>query len=106
MSDVMSREEVQTYLEKLLGSENVYFNRPENLKLEYPCIVYSRKGYDVVNADNEPYKLVQRYDVLYIYKKVSDSKLVDELVKIPKISLDREYIADGLHHASFNMYIY
>lgn len=106
MASIKTREEVQKLLEKLLGSENVYFNRPENMKLEYPCIIYSRKGYVKRNADDIPYKLDQRYDVLYIYNKVSGSELVDKLVETPAFVLDREYISDGLYHASFLLHIY
>lgn len=30
----------------LLGSNNVYFQPPESVKLNYPCIKYSRVGID------------------------------------------------------------
>ena len=35
-----SRLELQTLLEDLLESTNVYYQPPENLKMEYPCIRY------------------------------------------------------------------
>ena len=34
------RVELQAYLEKILGSENVYYQPPSNVKMEYPAIKY------------------------------------------------------------------
>ena len=54
----MSRRiELQTILEGLLGSENVYFQPPENLKMKYDCIRYSRTKIKTVFADDTPYAL-------------------------------------------------
>jgi len=36
------RLELQEVLESLLGSRNVYFQPPLNLKMNYPCIIYKR----------------------------------------------------------------
>ena len=36
-----SRLELQTLLEEILGSRNVYFQPPESVKMNYPAIVYS-----------------------------------------------------------------
>lgn len=36
------RYELQAVLEGILGSGNVYFQPPENLKMRYDCIVYER----------------------------------------------------------------
>ena len=39
-----SRPNLQTMLEQILGSRNVYFQPPESLKLNYPAIVYKRSN--------------------------------------------------------------
>ena len=39
-------------LVEILGTDHVYFQPPENFKLEYPAIVYSRKQISNRFADN------------------------------------------------------
>ena len=46
------RYELQAVLEGILGSGNVYFQPPENLKVRYDCIVYERSEIETVHADN------------------------------------------------------
>ena len=36
-----NRIELQTLLEELLGSKNVYYQPPNNLSMSYPAILYS-----------------------------------------------------------------
>ena len=48
------RYELQAVLEGILGSGNVYFQPPENLKVRYDCIVYERSEIETVHADNAP----------------------------------------------------
>ena len=42
MSMKRTRLTLQTKLEDLLGSKHVYYQPPENLKMEYPAIRYSK----------------------------------------------------------------
>lgn len=51
-----SRLELQSELEKILGSRNVYFQPPASVKIKYPAIVYSRKSIDNNFANNTVYK--------------------------------------------------
>ena len=51
-----SRPNLQTKLEQILGSRNVYFQPPESIKLNYPAIVYKRSNIQNTFADNEVYK--------------------------------------------------
>ena len=54
-------------LRNLLGSSNVYFQPPENLKMKFPCIVYERAKLEPDFADNVPYKIDKVYYVTCIY---------------------------------------
>ena len=42
------RLELQSELEKILGSRNVYYQPLPSLKLQYPCIVYERNPGDPI----------------------------------------------------------
>lgn len=98
-----TRLELQTILENLLGSRNVYFQPPENLKISYPCIIYKRK--DLYNhfADNNPYISDKQYMVTVIDKN-PDSTIPDKVAALPKSRYDRHYTADNLNHDVFTLY--
>ncbi len=40
------------FLVSLLGSDNVYFQPPPTVKMQYPCIVYKRDYLNTEFADN------------------------------------------------------
>ena len=97
------RLSLQTTLEAILGSENVYFQPPEKFKFVYPCIVYSRDGGPSQFADNIPYKNYRRYSVTVIDIN-PDSTIPEKVAMLPICSFDRHYIVDNLHHDVYNLY--
>lgn len=100
----MSRRiELQTLLETILGSRNVYFQPPATLKMNYDCIRYERAKIDSVYADNRPYQLHDRYQLTVIYRD-PDSELPRKIAALPMCSHERHYTADNLHHDIFNLY--
>lgn len=86
-----------------LGSRNVYFQPPETIKMNYPCIVYERASNDTRFADNRPYKSIRRYTATIIDKN-PDSQLPDKLGGLPLCRLNRVYTADNLNHYVFDIY--
>lgn len=90
------RLELQAYLEQILGSRRVYFQPPENLKMEYPCIRYKLKNIDVEHADDMPYLKHKSYELIYIDAD-PDNQMIDTLSDLPMCRFDRTYAADGLH---------
>lgn len=95
--------ELQTLLETVLGSNNVYFQPPESIKLLYPCIVYKLDKIDSTFADDQAYSHTKRYSVTIIDKS-PDSLIVNKLLALPKCSLDRCFSADNLNHYNFNLH--
>jgi len=92
---------LQALLETLCP--NVYFQPPENLKLEYPCIVYNRDSADTQFAGNLPYKYDKRYELKYIDRK-PDSLVPDKIARLPKCVFNRFFVVDGLNHDVFTLY--
>ncbi len=97
------RTELQTILEGIIGSKNVYFQPPENLKMKYDCIVYERSQIVPSYADNHPYSLHDRYQVTAIYKN-PDSDLPKKIASLPTCSHERHYTVNNLNHDVFNLY--
>ena len=98
-----SRLELQSFLEGLMGSRNVYYQPPPTLQMKYPAIVYSRTSGDTTFADNIPYRFMHRYQITLIDPD-PDSKILDRIAQLPYCVMDRHYVADNLNHDSFQLY--
>ena len=81
---------------------HLYFQPPESVKLEYPCIVYHLRTMTAKYADDKPYTINIGYDITYITRSPA-SQVPTRLVKEPMFGFDRYYPADNLHHYSYTM---
>ncbi len=97
------RLSLQETLANILGSNNVYFQPPETIKLQYPCIIYERSDIDQMYADNRTYMSMVRYSVTLITRS-PESDLVKAILELPYCSYDRYYAADTLNHDVFILY--
>ena len=98
-----SRIDLQTLLETLLGSENVYYDPPTSLSMKYPAIRYSKSDIDTVYANNSTYKSMKRYEIIVIDKK-ADNPVIEKLLNLPYCSFDRHYKSDNLNHDVLILY--
>lgn len=98
-----SRLKLQTELEELLGSENVYFQPPSSVKMKYPAIKYSLSNIEIKHADDTSYNNKRVYELILIDPN-PDSEFVDKLLRLPYCSFDRFYPSDNLNHYSFTLY--
>ncbi len=85
------------------SAANVYFQPPESLKMEYPCIVYELEGVQVRKADDGPYSIHDRYQVTFI-RHEPDSPVIRELLGLPFSSFSRHFATSGLNHDVFVIY--
>jgi hypothetical protein len=97
------RLDLQEKLKDLLGSNNVYFQPPPSVVMQYPCIVYQRDSAVAVFADNQLYKNKKRYQVTVIDKD-PDSDIPDKVAALPLCSYDRFFTADSLNHDVYNLF--
>ncbi len=93
-----TRAEIQTMLEEVLGSKNVYFQAPPNTGMKYPCIVYSFRSFNVNNADNQPYLVTGRWDIHHMYKSVKNDLKETFLFDVPFCMHDRRIVSDGVYN--------
>lgn len=98
-----SRVDLQNKLEYLLGSRNVYYQPPENLIMNYPCIRYSKIKPDVKKANNKLYLKTNCYEIIVISKK-PDEAVIEKIENLQLCSYDRHYISDNLHHDVLTLY--
>lgn len=92
-----TRIDLQNKLEELLDSRNVYYQPPENLKMEYPAIRYSKSEIRNIYASDLKYISNDVYDLVIIDKK-PDNPVIKKILELPYSEFDRHYVADGLNH--------
>lgn len=97
------RQNLQTLLKEILGSDNVYFQPPPTVQMSYPCIVYTRDSERSRFADNRPHRRVLRYKVTYISRD-PDSDVPAKLGNLPMCTFDRFFASDNLNHDVFNLF--
>lgn len=92
-----TRLELQAKLEELLESKNVYYQPPENLKMQYPAIRYSKSEITDLYADDVKYKSHEVYDLVVI-DKLPDNPVIKKILALPYTRFDRHYSSENLNH--------
>jgi len=97
------RLELQAILTEILETDQVYFQPPPTVQMEYPCIVY-RRDYELTRfADDRPYSRKKRYQVTVIDRQ-PDSDIPDKIAELPLCVYDRFYTAENLNHDVFKLF--
>lgn len=97
------RLELQAILTALLESDNVYFQPPPSIIMEYPCIVYHRDYELTFFADDKSYLNKRRYQVTVIDRD-PDSAILARISSLPLCVYDRFYTADNLNHDVYKLF--
>lgn len=97
------RIELHSLLQELLGSEYVYYQAPESIKMSYPAIRYSKSAIRKMNANNRAYSMKDCYQLIVI-DRLPDNPVIKELLTLPYCSYDRHYVADNLNHDVLTIY--
>jgi hypothetical protein len=95
------RPQFQAVLEDIC--ELVYFQPPEDVEMEYPCIVYRREPGSTTYADNIPYSFEQQYEVTLITRDPDDPRHL-QLAALRKSRHARHFVVDNLNHDAFTIY--
>ena len=102
-ADDLRRYQLQTKLEEILGSSNVYFQPPSNRKIQYPCIIYQLDRMESRYADDLPYSRHKAYQVTWVGDDPDDDT-PDKIGLLPMSSWVRFYTADNLNHHVYRVY--
>ena len=101
---MVTRLELQKILKDALGSNKVYFQPTESVKLSYPCIIYEEVKGETTRADDGLYIYRKAYSVLIIDKD-PDSAIPDRVRALRLCDTGNPYKADNLYHWPFTIYI-
>ena len=97
------RIDLHNLLVDLLGSTNVYFQPPETVKIQYPCIIYQRAKNDVKFANNGAYLIRRKYSLLVIDRN-PDTEIPDMISALALCSSETPYTFQNLNHYPFTIY--
>ena len=97
------RLKLQSILEELLESRNVYYQPPESMKIEYPAIRYSVSDISSRHANNSKYSNFTRYEIIVINDE-PDHEVIQKILELPLSSYDRHYVSDNLNHDTITLY--
>lgn len=98
-----SREELHNKLIELLGNNHVYYQAPENLKMEYPAIRYSKSDIIGRKADNMNYSSINCYEII-VLDIIPDNDVIQKILSLPLSSFERHYVSDNLNHDVIRLY--
>ena len=98
-----NRLKLQTLLEELLGSRNVYYMPPESLKMKYDAIRYSKQNIIKNYANDATYSMKDCYELIVI-SKLPDNPVIKKLLALPYCSYSSHYVADNLNHDILTLY--
>ena len=98
-----NRIELHNILVELLGNNHVYYQPPENLKMEYPCIRYSKSNITSRHADNIKYVNKNRYEIMIIDKH-PDNAVIEKILELTLSSYDKHYTAVNLNTDVIRLY--
>lgn len=98
------RLEFDGELRTLLGTKNTYFEPPANVRMQYPCVVYSRSGIYDTRADDLKYLKRQRFSVTVIDTNPDTEWPQMILDHFPYARFDRPFSADRLAHYVISVY--
>lgn len=89
---------------KILESRNVYFQPPQSVLMNYPCIRYSFGEPEQRYANNMNYKHTKRYDGVIIDR--NPVSIYQELISnsFSMCRFGKPYVADNLNHFPFTIY--
>ena len=100
-----TRIELQTMLEELVGSRNVYFQPPASMKLKYPCVVYSLKNVNTRAASNDVYKQDISYELILVDAN-PESEIFKKMLKVLQFKYKNHYVSENLNHYVFESYLF
>ena len=82
---------------------HVYFQQPNGLAMQYPCILYKLSDEEPKHADNKLYGFTKRYQITVIDRN-PDTILPIKLREFAMCRFSRFFTAENLNHYVYDLY--
>ncbi len=98
-------EELVDTLQLFMGNKvKIYYQPPENIRLQYPCVVVELSNALMNYADNLPYLKNKRYSLTLMCLDADNEEYVNKLLELSMCTFDRRFINDRIVHDVFTIY--
>lgn len=98
------RLKLHELLEAIPGIKKAYFQPPENVKMEYPCVRYYRARPSIARADDKAYRYVECYELIVIETDV-DSQIARYIAEhFQMAEVNARYVSNNLYHTPITLY--
>ena len=84
--------------------DNVYFRKPSNQTLKYPCILYRKQDMSIMRANNKLYSSRQLYRITIIEQDPDSAVAERMLQELQLIDLVDYQEIDNLNHTYLDLY--
>ena len=100
----MTRLELHNIFVKIFeNNNNIYYQPPENIKIEYPALIYTKDNINIKYANNRSYIIKDRYMITIIDKR-PDNQAIKKILNLENTSYNRHYVSNGLNHDVLTIY--
>lgn len=105
MDDGDNRLFLHSLLQDTFPGVSIYYRPPGNILLNYPCIVYERRGFEPSFSNTSAYVVGNRYQVMFISRLpgYSNVKKMFDLQGQVIIGSNDSYESDDLVHDVFTI---
>lgn len=101
---MVTSDRLKLHDELLKFSDNVYFQPPSNIKLTYPCIIYSKTPSIKEYGNDRCYIKTQGYQITVVDPD-PDSFIADDLEDhFLNCAIAQYFVNDNLNHVILNLY--
>lgn len=98
------RLKLDELLKAIPGVKKVYFQPPENIRMEYPCIRYYRTRPSVDRANDRVYRFTQCYELITIDTN-PDAQTARYIVEnFQMAEVGTTYVSENLYHTPITLY--
>ena len=102
MQTPTNREELHDLLVDILGSNHVYYDPPESVKIRYPAIVYHMNHISNRYANSRIYNNTFTFTATLIDED-PESEIVEKMLSIPYCKHNQHYQSNGMTHDVFTI---
>lgn len=90
-------------LKNLMPGIPIYFQPPESIRMQYPCLIYTIDGTNSVHADNIKYADTRIYQLILVQRQ-PDTYLLDVVNSLQMCEHTGRLVVGGLYQDQFRLF--
>lgn len=100
------RTTLHTKMQEVYPEYRLYFRPPTKLILEYPCIVYEPRTFDVTHSNNTPYNIGTIFNVTMMRPLPGDPEEAEGMLSIQGSEHTTSFVRNDIVHDVFTIHVH